>query len=358
MKILLLGGTGAMGVHLIEYLKEKEAQVFVTSRSLRDSVGNIIYLHGNAKENDFMKEILSKKWDVIVDFMLYSTNLFKERIDLLLSATSQYIFLSSSRVYANSSSPLEETSTRLLDISKDLKYLSTDEYALTKARQEDMLINSGMHNWTIIRPYITYSENKFQLGVFEKEDWLYRAIHGRTIVFSEDILLKVTTLTYGFDVAKCIESLIGRKYSLGQIFNITTDESNSWRDVINIYFDTIERIIGVRPKYKLLKMSDFLKLQSSKYQVVYDRMFDRKFDNTKICKHSKVNKFIKLEDGLEKCLKQFLKNPTFMPINWSKEAMKDKIVGNKTPLAEIKGIKQKTVYLVYRYLINKKFDLK
>ena len=40
-----------------------------------------------------------------------------------------------------------------------------------------------------------------QLGVLEKELWLYRALNGRTIVFSKDIAEKSTTLTYGYDVA-------------------------------------------------------------------------------------------------------------------------------------------------------------
>lgn len=35
MKILLLGGTGAMGKHLTEILLEEDNQVFVTTRSKR-----------------------------------------------------------------------------------------------------------------------------------------------------------------------------------------------------------------------------------------------------------------------------------------------------------------------------------
>ena len=67
---------------------------------------------------------------------------------------------------------------RLLDVSHDSIYLKTDEYALAKARQEDILRKSGKNNWTIIRPYITYSESRLQLGVLEKEAWLYRALKG------------------------------------------------------------------------------------------------------------------------------------------------------------------------------------
>lgn len=40
--VLLLGGTGAMGNHLVQILKEKDYEVFVSSRSDRKSHDNVI----------------------------------------------------------------------------------------------------------------------------------------------------------------------------------------------------------------------------------------------------------------------------------------------------------------------------
>lgn len=51
--------------------------------------------------------------------------------------------MSSSRVYADSQTPITENSPRLLDVYKEEEYLKTDEYALSKARQEDILHRSG-----------------------------------------------------------------------------------------------------------------------------------------------------------------------------------------------------------------------
>ena len=85
--------------------------------------------------------------------------------------------------YANENGRITEKSKRLLDVCTDEEYLKTDEYALTKVRQENILLSSGKKNWTIIRPYITYNVERLQLGVYEKENWLYRALHGRSIVF-------------------------------------------------------------------------------------------------------------------------------------------------------------------------------
>ena len=310
MKILILGGTGAMGKYLVSLLNENN-NVFVTSRKKIENKGNIIYIQGDAKELYFLNSLLNEKWDAIVDFMVYTSDVFSKRIENLLNATNQYVFISSARVYAASSNAITENSPRLLDFIEDEKYLSTDEYALTKARQENILREAKLNNWTVIRPYITYSEIRLQLGVLEKEDWLYRTLKGRTIVFSKDIATKLSTLTYGLDVSKAISKIIGKEEALTTEFNITNDQSISWIEVLNIYLEVLENYLGYRPKVLLQDLPDFFKHHTTKYQVIYDRLYDRKFNNSKISKIIKHKEFIEIEIGLKNCLIEFLKKPTF-----------------------------------------------
>jgi nucleoside-diphosphate-sugar epimerase len=354
-KVLILGGTGAMGIHLVQLLKEQQVETFVTSRrNMKSNEQGLYYLQGDAKEESFLQGCLQMhEWDAIVDFMVYDTQTFKRRIDSLLNNTKQYVFLSSARVYADSELPITETSPRLLDVSQDTDYLATDEYALTKARQEDILKNSGRNNWTIIRPYITYSENRLQLGVLEKEEWLYRALHGRAIVFSCDIMEKTTTLTYGFDVAKGIVSVIGKDNALGECFHITNSGSIQWREVLEVYLSVLEKQLGTRPTVVLQDLETFLAWRNIKYQVRYDRLYNRVFDNAKISQYIDTEKFTETQIGIKQCLEYFLKNPTFNSLNWSAEAKKDRMVKEKTSLCEIEGIKPKLKYLIYRYGINR-----
>lgn len=241
MKVLLLGGTGAMGSHLATLLANDATDVAVTSRNRSGISGAVRYLGGDAHDMDFLAGVLSEPWDAIVDFMVYNTPAFGNRLRTLLGATAQYVFISSARVYAKSASPLIEDSPRLLDVSTDKAFLATDEYALTKARQEDLLRQSDRSNWTIIRPYITYSEARLQLGVLEKEDWLYRALKGKAIVFSSDIARKHTTLTYGRDVSRGIRAIIGQSGALGEAFHITADDAIGWDKAMSVYLDVLER---------------------------------------------------------------------------------------------------------------------
>lgn len=353
MKILILGGTGAMGEHLVRELSELENELWVTSRRTLQDSDKVNYIQGNAQDISFIRDIaFSQKWDAIVDFMIYSTASFKERADLLLNATSQYIFLSSSRVYADSNEKLSETSPRLLDVSTDEVFLRTDEYSLSKARQENILINSGKKNWTIIRPYITYSENRLQLGVLEKESWLYRALNNKTIVFSSDINKKITTLTYGLDVARGIKNLIGQKNALGEVFHITQNHSTTWSRVLKIYLDILENHLGTRPRVLLQDLDKFTQSHPAKYQIAYDRMYNRKFGNDKMAQYISVENFTEVESGLKKCLQIFLENPNFSHIDWRTEALKDRQTKEYTSLRKIHGLKSKIKYLIYRYLLK------
>jgi len=352
MRILILGGTGAMGNHLVDLFRDTDNEIVITTRSNRRSSHNINYITGNAKDDEFLNKILDERWDTIIDFIVYTTIEFINRANQLLDSTSQYIFISSSRVYADSKEKIKETSSRLLDVSTDQEFLSSDEYSLAKARQEDILKNSGKNNWTIIRPYITYSSNRLQLGILEKEDWLYRALKGRSIVFSEDINSKLTTMTFGLDVAKGIKTIIGKSDALSEVFHITSHTSLLWSEVLNIYLNILENHLGYRPKVVLDNLENFQIYHPATYQIKYDRMFNRKFDNSKIAKYVNVNDFWTTDEGLRKCLEEFLVEPVFKQISWRSEALKDRKTKEFAHLSEIHGFKQKVKYLLYRYLIN------
>lgn len=375
MNILLLGGTGAMGIHLCKILSNNN-EVYVTSRKQQYSDNSHVhYLKGNAKDLKFLHIVLKlKHWDSIIDFMCYSTHEFQTRIDDLLANTKQYIFLSSSRVYIGCN-PINENTPRLLDKCNDKNYLKTDEYALYKAREENILFGNEKLNYTIIRPYITYGEGRFPLGVLEKESWLRRALEGKAIVIHNDILEKYTTLAYGLDVSKSISTVIGNKNALGKVFNITSAKPHTWNTVLETYLVVLEEILGKRPKvvkfgrctYSIKRMIKNFLLDISRfgqydfkrsdyginYQLEYDRMFDRTFT----CNKSLIygGEFIDIDKGFRISLQNFVKNPQYNYINWMQEAVFDRIAADKHSMREIPTLKNKLCYLLIRYFIPFKY---
>lgn len=353
MKVLVLGGTGAIGEDLVSILNEEKFKIYVTSRRDHIDKGSIHFIKGNAMDYDFLSGLLQQcHWDCIIDFMAYTLLEFSKRIEILLQATNQYIFLSSSRVYDFNSEKITEFSDRVLDTCKDKKFLKTKDYSLEKARQEELLISQERKNWTIIRPYKTYSSQRLQLGCFEKEDWLYRCIMGRSIVFSKDIIEKVTSLSASTDVAMHIYSLIGNENVLGEVYQTITGDLITWGEILNIYIDVIEEYTG--RGVELLWGKDAYSIWKGRpdYTVKYDVLKNHYFSNEKISKivGEKVQiKYKNPEEGIKKNLSIFLSNPNFKNINWIQQGHFDKLCQQRANLQEISTMKDKIAYLLIRY---------
>lgn len=348
--MLVLGGTGAMGIPLVKLLSQRGDTVYVTSRTQKQNFENVIYMCGNAKDSEFFKSLMNRNYDAIIDFMVYATEEFQQRLGCLLDHTSQYFFFSSSRCYADSSEAIRENSPRLIDVCDDPLYLATDEYGLAKGKEENLLFNSKKKNWTIIRPYITYNAYRIQLGVYEKENWLRRALEGRTIVFPEDIACKKTSMTFGPDVAGAVVELIGNRNALGQAFHITTAESHTWNEILEFYCKKIEQKTGKRPKVKIVKDSTELQSVWNPWQIRFDRLYNRIFDNSKLESVRGRYNYKPCFEGLSECLDEFLENPKWLiNNNIQYEAWCDRLTGEFTPMSEIPGILNKLKYLKWRF---------
>ncbi|MBM7037692.1 NAD-dependent epimerase/dehydratase family protein [Vibrio ulleungensis] len=282
--ILLLGGTGVIGKSLIKYLNQSHANLFVTTRRELKSTENVKYIRGDAKDNQFLRKLLSQyNIDAIIDFMIYDTLEFSERIELLLSDKFQYVYLSTYRVYAESINELKEDANYLKDSINDQNYLSTNEYALTKTEQELLIRSSEGTKWTIIRPSITYGANRLQLGAFESDLILPRVANGLPVPLPTEILDRKASITASKDVAKMICGLLMNESAYENIFNVTTSESLTWREISNIYSE----VIGL--ELREVSLDDFLKIEGNIWQVKYDRMFDRTCSNDKVLKATNLD---------------------------------------------------------------------
>lgn len=339
MQILVLGGTGAMGAHLVSLLDSSNLHdIYVTSRSFHRNYGHISYLMGNAHDIEFLKSIFSdKSYDVVVDFMYYTISEFKGRIDILLGKTTQYVCISSGRVYADEEHPIKETSPRLTEVVSDDEYYDAKEYSQQKCLLEDVLTKSKYQNWTIIRPYITYSENRLQLGAYELKDWFYRIQKNQTLQIARKITDSHTTLTYGYDVARGICAIIGQKKAFGETFHITVDDTITWREVLEIYLDEIYKISGKRIKYIVTSKDIFSSASMNDMQVKYDRCYNRVFDNSKIKQFIDTSTFTKPEVGLRQCIREWLRDSMELKPDWWRQALIDRLTDEHAAIDEFQS---------------------
>lgn len=346
MNVLLLGGTGAMGMYLSRRLAKSGWMVYVTSRKAHAPTcsesggGSIFYLTGNAKDRPFLESTLERvRPDAIVDFMTYSTIEFLDRREFLLRHCGHYLFLSSYRVFAETV-PLTESSPRLLDVCEDAEYLETDEYAMTKARQENILRDSTSHNWSIIRPAITFSRNRFQFGCLEAWEVCFRSLAGLPVVMPAEMMNKQATLSWANDVARMLERLVLNRRAMAEDFNVATAEHMTWRQISEIY----RRGIGM--EVRECSLEDYIEVIGSRYQVMFDRMFDRVVDNRKVLSATGMaqNDLTPVSEALSAELSAFKQNPSYPLFIVSRLAKMDKMLGTRMPLKELSP-NQKLEYL-------------
>lgn len=307
-KILVLGGTGAMGRYAVPELLRLGFAVDVVALDTLDLAHeNLKCTVADAMDDAWLeKQITGTKYDVILDFMSYTLPQFKKRAGLLLDNTDQYMFLSSCRVYANEEVPVKETSPRLLDVSKDADYLKLyeREYSLFKAAEEDVLTQSGKRNWTIILPATTYSTGRAQLVTLEAGTFVYRAMTGKPVAIPIQAKDKPATMSWAGDVGVMIARLAGKEEALGEKFIAATAEYNTWGEIAEIY----RELIGL--EYEWVDKEVYLQIMSKdqtnispfvRYQLEYARMFDRITDNSKILRVTgmKQEELMSFYDGMK-----------------------------------------------------------
>ncbi len=276
-KILLLGGTGALGEYLVDELVKTDHTVHITSRSPHKDFKNIHYLHGNAKEDAFLDDVLKESYDCVVDFMIWPTETFKKKIDQIAAKTGHYMYLSSYRAYADADmKPLAEDSPLLVDVCTDKEYLKTDEYALAKGREERVLKDSSYDNWTIVRPAVTFSKARFQIGTLEASSIIPRAIKKRPLLLPREMVTKRAAVSWAGDVGRMMAFLLGNDKAKREVFNVATAESHTWGEIAAYYHELIgtDVVLG--------DLDSYIKVVRGQYQVRYDRMLNRIVDNSKI----------------------------------------------------------------------------
>lgn len=303
-KVLVLGATGAMGKYLIPYLAEDGYEIDAVSLDeQRYTFPNVKGIQGNVKEKMFLEELLANQYDAIVDFMIYSTKDIAYFLPRMLNRTGHYIYLSSYRIYDNKEHPVRETSSRLLDTADSIIVRNSDDYAIHKARGENIVRTFPKNKWTIIRPAITYSLMRYQLVTLEAPNTVGRAFAGKKVVLPEQARNVYATMSWAGDVTRMIEQLLFNEKALGETFSVCTSEHHTWGEIADYYKDICNLdVVWIDKEDYLRILCDDPYATAARWQLEYDRLFDRIMDNSKVLAATgmKQEDLMPLYDGLKK----------------------------------------------------------
>jgi 2'-hydroxyisoflavone reductase len=239
--ILLLGGTNFIGRNLVEQLRSDENYRLTllnrgkTNPALFPDVEQI----REDRDQDYLRYLLNRKWDIIIDFSCYLPRTLKSVLRSLSSHPEHYVFVSSCSVYENIPTVMkQETSSLLREKEGEDDDDSLASYGLHKARCEAILRNSGIR-YTILRPALVY-------GPHDPTDRLYYWIHQvntyREIIVPDAGQSKFS-LTYAGDLVNLIHHLIARP-AANSAYNAISHSQVSIRQLL----DVCAKIMGKNPE--------------------------------------------------------------------------------------------------------------
>jgi len=300
-KVLLIAGGGTLGTYTAKELLRLGCYVDVLCPEDKKTDNEKLYYHKGLGDGDTLKDLFSKKhYDGIVNFIHYPcVEEYKPIHKLLSDNTEHLIFLSSYRVYADEQHPVTEEAPMLLDVSKDEEFLEKEDYALSKAKAEYFLRNeSGTTNWTAVRPVISFSQYRFDIVTINQHTVIEKANSGETVYLPIDTKNLTAALDWSGNTGKLIANLLFKPETFCQSYTISSGQNITWGEMAEIY----TALLGV--KFEWVSTEEFIKSGGTPYgewALYYDRLFDRKIDNSKVLSATGLKKedFKSITEGLK-----------------------------------------------------------
>ncbi len=153
MKVLILGGTGFIGPHLVRQLAERGHQVTIFTRGRRDASlpSNIERLVGDRMINDTipqgnLRALEGRKWDAVFDDSATDPRWVRQST-ALLKDSGQYLFVSSTGVFLPYRTPKNDETAPVI-----MEPANSTEYGIRKAQSEQVVRDIFGNRGIVIRP--------------------------------------------------------------------------------------------------------------------------------------------------------------------------------------------------------------
>ncbi|MBR4971275.1 MAG: SDR family oxidoreductase [Paludibacteraceae bacterium] len=329
MKALFIGGTGTISMAISQKLSQMpEWELYLINRGNKNSSlpTNIHQIKADINDEKKVEELLGDlSFDVVCDFIGFTTEHVERDYRLFHNRTRQYIFISSASAYQKPlSSPIINESTPLAN-----PYW---QYSRNKIACEEFLMKMYRENGfpiTIVRPSHTYGDYSVPLGVHGKlGSWqvLKRMIEQKPDIIHGDGT-SLWTMTHNSDFAKGFVGLMGNIHAIGEAFQITSDESLTWNQI----YQTIANHLNV--PLKACHISSELLASTSDYDLMGSLIGDKAnsviFDNSKLKRV--VPDFcatVRFDQGIRKTIEYVLSHKECQQEDKEFDEWCDKIIGN------------------------------
>ena len=326
-RALFIGGTGTISMAITRQLaQDPDWELWLLNRGNRaaELPENVKTLQADINDEEKVKELIGDaNFDCVADFIAFVPEQVRRDYRIFRGRTKQYLCLSSASAYQK---PVND-------------YVITEgtplanpywEYSRNKIACEDEMMRLWREEKfpvTIIRPSHTYDERSIPLGVHgEKGSWqvIRRMLDGKQILVQGDGT-SLWTMTFNTDFAKAFIGLMRNPHAIGEVFQITSDESLTWNQI----YQTIANALNVpyRPYYVA---SEFL-AEAAPYDyrgsLIGDKANSVVFDNSKLKRAVPgFRATVQFEQGIRKAVDYIMAHPECQQEDPAFDAWCDRVI--------------------------------
>ncbi len=215
LKVLILGGTGISGPHLVRDLQEAGHQLTLLNRGKRapGMFKDIETLIGD--RNSPLEVLKGRDWDVVVDNSGYFPRQVTTTTQMLKDHAQHYIYVSSISAYADLTPPGIDEDYKLAELKEpDATEITNDNYGGLKAVCEKIVEQTFGTRQTVVRP-------SYIVGPGDSSDrftyWPVRVARGGEMLAPgtpNDPVQFIDARDMAEFMRSCVERKIGGRYNL------------------------------------------------------------------------------------------------------------------------------------------------
>lgn len=326
MKVLFIGGSGIISSACSRLAVEQgvDLYVFNRGRTQRSLPENVHLIQGDIRDLEAARQTLrGYEFDVVVDWVAFTTDHIAGDLELFRDRTGQYIFISSASAYQKP--PARLPITEETPLSNPFW-----EYSRNKIACEKNLMAAYEKDGfpvTIVRPSHTY--DRTLLPFHGRYTIIDRMRRGQPIVIHGDGT-SIWTMTHHRDFARAFNALLGDERTIGQAYQITSDEWLTWDAIAH----TLAEAAGVEARI-IHVPSEIIARYDPDWgdSLLGDKSHSAIFDNSKI--RQIIPGFraeIPFTEGAREIMAWYDATPDARQIDSAFNAMLDRIIADQSAL--------------------------
>jgi nucleoside-diphosphate-sugar epimerase len=327
IKVLFIGGTGIISSACGPLAVERGLDLYLLNRggtSHRPVPPEATVLRADIRDPASVDAALGgRDFDVVVNWVAYTTQHVQADIDRFRGRTGQYVFISSASAYQTP--PARVPVVESTPLRNPIWQYSRDKIAC-----EDLLVaayRSDGFPATIVRPSHTYDRTSVPFD----GGWtaLGRMRQGKEVVVHGDGT-SLWTLTHHADFARGFVPLLGHPRTVGDAFHITSDEALTWDQIAH----ALAAALGVEARIVHVP-SDAIAAADPEWGagLLGDKAHSLVFDNSKL--RTVVPDFvatIPFEQGAREIVAWYDEDPARQQPDARLDALMDKLVETYRPV--------------------------